>query len=76
MSKHQESFPVLSVSREDVTRAMGYNLGAVLSDDQMRMIASGLGDALSEVMSLGVGFWGTLASVVESRLETEEGTSE
>ena len=67
MSKHQESFPVLSISREDVTRAMGYGLGAELTDYQMRVIAGKFGDALSEIVS-EVGFWSTLADVVESWL--------
>lgn len=71
MSKHQESFPVLSISREDVTRAMGYDLGAELTDYRMQVIAGKFGDTLSEIAS-GVGFWSTLADVVESWLECKE----
>jgi len=72
MSKHQESFPVLSISREDVNHAVGYNLGAELTDDQMERIADKLGDALQQL-----GPWDVLADVIESWLPGDrEGADE
>ena len=62
MSK-QESFPVLSIDREDINHAVGYNLGPELSDDQMREIASKFSEAL------GPEPWNILADVVESLYE-------
>jgi len=61
MSKHQESFPVLSIGRDDVTHAVGYNLGPELTDDQMERIADKFGDALQ-----GLEPWNILADVMES----------
>ena len=67
MPKRQESFPVLSISREDVTHAIGYNLGPELTDDQMERIADKFGDALQ-----GLEPWDILAEVMESWLPGEE----
>jgi len=67
MPKRQESFPVLSISREDVNHAIGYNLGPELTDDQMEGIADKFGDALQ-----GLEPWDILADVIESWLPGEE----
>ena len=75
MSKHQELFTVLNIDREDVTRAMGYDLGAELTDEDMHVLAGKLSNALSEIVS-EVGFWSTVADVVESWLGTKEGTND
>ena len=64
MSKHRESFTVLSIDREDITHAMGYDLGTELTDYQMQVIAGKLGDAIVDL-----GHWSILADVVESWLE-------
>lgn len=65
MSKHQESFPVLSISREDVNHAVGYNLGSELTDDQMERIASKFGDALQCLEP-----WNILADVCDILVNT------
>jgi len=73
MSKYQDAFPVtvLSISRDNVSYAMGYNLGDELTDEDMKVIASNLGNALK-----AVGIWFTLANVVESWLECGEVTND
>lgn len=61
MSRHQESFPVLSIDREDINHAVGYNLGPELSDDQVRAIASKYSEALKALKP-----WNVLADVMDT----------
>ena len=68
MSK-QESFPVLSIDREDINHAIGYALGPELSDKQMRTIASGFNDALMVASEP----WDILADVVDSIVVVDTG---
>ena len=66
MPKRQESFPVLSISREDVNHAIGYNLGPELTDCEMGELADGLSDTL-----LGTGLLDTLPGIIESWVATK-----
>lgn len=61
MSKYQESFPVLSIDREDINHAVGYELGPELSNEQMKQIASKFDDALQALKP-----WNILADVMDS----------
>lgn len=69
MSSHRESFTVLNITREDVTHAIGYNLGAELDDQEMGILADKLGEAL-----FSIDFWGILAEIIESWLECKKTT--